>query len=52
VLLFDPFVSSIIGEEIIPDEQDQFSNVIKDNRARLGAMREKKTLPTTSSFDA
>ena len=40
VRLFNPDVSSIIGEKLFPDELAQFSNVIKDNRARLGFMRE------------
>jgi hypothetical protein len=50
VRLFNSDVSSIISEKLFPEELAQFSNVIKDNRARLGSMREKitptKGLPT------
>ena len=52
IRLFNPHVSSIIGEKC-PEELAKLSNVIRDNRARLGSMREKitptKVLPTPSS---
>ena len=41
VRLFNPYVSSIVGERLFPKELDELSNVIKGHRARLGSMREK-----------
>ena len=41
VRLFNPYVSSIVGEKLFPKELDELSNVIKGHRARLGSMREK-----------
>jgi hypothetical protein len=53
VRLFNPYVTSIVGEKLFQKELDELSNVIKDNRAELGSMREKpitqKALPTTRS---
>jgi hypothetical protein len=53
VRLFNPYVTSIVGEKLFQKELDELSNVIKDNRAKLGSMREKtetqKALPTTRS---
>jgi len=50
VRLFNPYVTSIVGEKLFQKELDELSNVIKDNRAKLGSMRE-KTDHTKSSAD-
>ena len=49
IRLFNPHVSSIIGEKC-PEELAKLSNVIRDNRARLGSMREKNN-PDKSAPD-
>ena len=50
VRLFNPYVTSIVGEKLFQKELDELSNVIKDNRAKLGSMGE-KTDHTISSAD-
>jgi hypothetical protein len=50
IRLFNPYVSSIVGEKSYLPELDRLSNVIKGNRAKLDSMREKNN-PDKSAPD-
>jgi hypothetical protein len=49
IRLFNSYVFINHRWEIIPEELDQFSNVIKDQRAKLGSMREKNDRKKSSA---